>query len=82
MVLKGITMTRSTAIGAGAAKFRLQLRQIRVVSSSIGAAPAPTLASSSPTQNVGAKNSTGASAGNKQSFLRKATTGAGGVPTV
>jgi hypothetical protein len=71
MVLKGITMTRSTAIGAGAAKFRLQLRQIRVVSSSIGAAPAPTVVSASPTQNVGAKNTTPDSSGDQSSVAWK-----------
>jgi len=56
MVLKSIRMTRSTAIGAGAANFRLDLREIRIVSSAIGAAPSPTIAASAPVAHKAAQN--------------------------
>jgi len=74
MVLKSIRMTRSTAIGAGAANFRLELREIRVVSSAIGAAPSPTIAASAPVVQKAAQNTyENADDPPKRTGLREAT---------
>jgi hypothetical protein len=74
MVLKTISMTRSAAIGAGAAEFKLAFKQIRVVSSSIGAAPSPTVASSSPTTNKGAVSTTASNTSTPKSTGSRAAT--------
>ena len=53
MVLKSVVMLRDPELGSGAARFRLEMVQIRTVASSVGAAPQPTVASAATTQSNG-----------------------------
>lgn len=73
MVLKSVTMTRDTEIGSGAARFRLEMVQVRTVSSSVGAAPQPTVAAASPTQNNGSQPPKAPPAGPKTSVTDRVT---------
>lgn len=56
MILERISMERSRTTGSTGANFSLEFRQIRIVSSSVVAAPLPTIPRAIPTVNKGQKD--------------------------
>jgi hypothetical protein len=60
MILERIAMQRDRTTGTSGANFSLEFRQIRIVSSSVVAAPLPTIPRAIPTANKGKKDPTAA----------------------